>query len=275
MIKNPNVAQLEKSYNAIATRATEGIPISVGTGLAIEAIKDNKSYETLWINLRTLFRNLYGAIPKEERDHLCGEALAKTLLDELNFIRDYLPHLKGVTLYCLNYKNLASEFPKALIRTPQTPLQKQQHDYLESVIDYFKTSVLKDKVIWEDRCQIRGEPTKSLIITNYAVDLLSRTQFKQLRLLESYTGAIKGRSQWNTKLTGGKDLTMMPFCKFTLQIFGDNNNQFNQFGIKVREPVIKMALENNWTSITTTDKIRWNIRKMKDTFSAKVLEGFL
>lgn len=269
--------QIERSYEFLAKRAMDTIPISVGTSLAIEAAQKTKGYDSLWINIRTLIRNIYDSVERESRDRLLPQAVAWIIYDELKVIRNVLSNFKGVRLYCVDYRDLPRVFPNALLRDPkgQGPVEIEKLAFMEAVINYVKDDHDNDKIIWEKTCQIQGEPTKSLIMTHYPVDLLSRTRFKQLRLLESYTGAIKSRSQWGTKLTDGKALSFMPFNRFTLQLFGDNNLQFKQFGRKVREPLLKIAVDNKWTPVTTTDKIRWNIGKMADQFTAKMLKKFL
>jgi hypothetical protein len=83
-------------------------------------------------------------------------------------------------------------------------------------------------------------------------------------LLETHTGAIKNYLQWNTKLTKGKDLVRMPFCKFTLQVFGDNGNVFSPMSMALKEAVTKLSVDDNWTNVATQDRLIYSIKKITD-----------
>ncbi|AGX01738.1 hypothetical protein CF95_gp016 [Erwinia phage PhiEaH1] len=281
-------------YDILAKRATGELPLSIGTSMAIEALKEPavyEKYDTLWINIRTLWRNIYDAIEREDRERMIKppspaqmdahyrqicKAMADTMKEELQQIRGFLDgKLKGVRVYHLGYKDLAKKYPMAILRVPTTPLQQQYADLMERTLDYVLMEDA-DTLIEQDKgSELRGEQTKSLIITHCPVDLLSRTKFNQLRLLESHTGAIKSKSQWSTKLTEGKEMKIVPFNYFTIQVFGDGGVHFNRWAIKARRELLEVATSAKWTPVTTMEKIKYNLKGMKDQFLAKQLQRLL
>jgi hypothetical protein len=281
-------------YDILAKRATGELPLSIGTSMAIEALKEPavyEKYDTLWINIRTLWRNIYDAIEREDRERMIKppspthadahyrqicKAMADTMKEELTQIRSFLDgKMKGVRVYYLGYKDLAKKYPLAILRVPTTPLQQQYADLMERTLDYVLMEDA-DTLIEQDKgSELRGEQTRSLIITHCPVDLLSRTKFNQLRLLESHTGAIKSKSQWSTKLTDGKEMKIVPFNYFTIQVFGDGGVHFNRWAVKARRELLEVAHAAKWTPVTTMEKIKYNLKGMKDQFLAKQLQRLL
>lgn len=278
-------------YDILARRAVGELPLSIGTSLAMETLEPNKRYGGLWINIRTLYRNIYDALDGEDRKALVAAlgqdksnrtmreavvAFTDTLEEELQRILQYgQGKLDKVTLYHREYADLLRRFPGAILFTPKTPLQKTYHFLMDNVIDEVLRRPIGQYVDFGKGSQLKGEPVKALILTHYPVDLLSRTEFIQLRLIESYSGAIKSKSQWNTKLTDGKLYPRIPFNEFTIQAFGDRNILFMRYPKSVREAVLELAERFKWTTMTTTDKIKLNLGWMNDRYTAEQLKRLL
>lgn len=278
-------------YDLLARRAVGEYPISIGTSLAIETLKPGSQYGSLWINLRTLFRNIWDALEGEDRKLILSgvsgglrtpngksviSALADTLEEELHRLWQVTEgRIDKITLYHREYGDILGRFPHSILLVPNTPLQKLNRSIMVETID----EVLRRRIglsIDVDRgSQLKGEPVKALIMTNYPVDLLSRTAFVKLRLIESYTGAIKTRSQWNTKLTDGKLMPRIPFNDFTIQVFGDGNVLFRAYPKKVRVAILELAEKYKWTTMTTKEKIRQNLAWMNDRYAAEQLKRLL
>lgn len=262
------------SLDVLSSRAVGELPLSIGTSLAIEALKDVNGYDSLWINVKTLYRNIYEACDRELLNKLEANGIADIISDEISFIRRHLTVKMKVVIYDLGYKGLEKRYPKALLKTANTDRQIAYQKMMDETIDIVIGEDFDQKIEFDAGSELRGEPTKSLIMTHYPVDLLSRTKFRQLRLLESHTGVIKGRSEWFTKLQNGREMNFLPFNKFTIQIFGDGKH-FSGYPPKVKKAVMTMAIENRWTSVTTNDKVRFSIKRMKDLYSSQMLLGFL
>lgn len=275
-------------YDILARRAVGELPLSIGTSLAMETLEPNKRYGGLWINTRTLYRNIYDALDGEDRKALVGSlmqdksqrnnqvvvaAFADTLEEELQQILQYgQGKLDKVTLYHREYANLLRDYRHAILFNPKTPLQKTFRHLMDNVIDEVLRRPIGRYVDFDKGSQLKGEPIKALIMTHYSIDLLSRTEFTQLRLIESYSGAIKSKSQWNTKLTDGKLYPRIPFNAFTIQVFGDRNILFMRYPKPVREAVLELSERFKWTTMTTMDKIRLNLNWMNDRYTAEMLK---
>lgn len=265
--------------NALAVAKREvgsKLPISIPTAVALESIIDEhkKWPEELWINTRTLLRNLVSSVDTSIKDRLQIDDVLTVLTSEMEMIRSSVSDLsRGATkviFYCCNYSNLELVLPFATMRPMNTELQKKAVDLEVGTMK----ELLKQKDtlgILEFKTEIDGKSANAYIVTHHAIDLLSESKFGTLKLLESHTGKLKPKSQWHTKLTNGKELTNIPFNKFSIQVFGDNNTALVQMDRKTREVVMKVAADNKWTPLTTMERIRYSIANMRDHFSKTIL----
>jgi len=274
----------------ITERVVGYFPLSIATSLALESLvgigldengqvkntpNQTKPYEALWINIRTLIRNIVGSVEGKEPGNISPSDIAMTVLEELGFIKQILkehgPHIKVRAYYC-GYRFIEKSFPHAELRIPNTEKQKaldlcyrKAWEYTKNILDQaevesFIFQGFMDKRFYE----------KTLIITHIPVDLLSYQNFKELSLLESHTGAIKGRNLWHTKFHNGKELIEIPFISSMLQIFGDNET-FRPIKSSLRKLVLATAIKYKWSFLTTRDKARFNIESIPDLQSRKEL----
>lgn len=270
-------------------RTTGQFPISVATSLAIEAalgIYPDRpvdpapilEYEELWINVRTLFRNLYGSFDKGVAETVSIEAFAEALNDEMTQIHEIITGktngLTRVIYYISDYADIDKKYPYAVIRRDNTPKQKMftamMHDSVERLLKMHPEGNIR-------RVKLKLHPehkTKALIITHIAYDLVAYTDFRSLTLLESHTGHIKPRNMWSTKYYEGKNLSMLPFREDLLQVFGDNEF-FRPADKKLRQDILDVALKYRWSAITTTEKIKYGINEIKNPYAKEVLRSIL
>lgn len=261
------------------------LPLSIGTSLAFESllnINDNithprplyeEDYKVVWVNLKTLYRNIYGAVDREKLDMTSDEQFSKAMFFEIDNIRDICNNeAKGmdVVFYSPNYKNLEKINNETLLRMDNTSLQKtfttRMNNCLKIVLPEFNrdTEITDSKRIRIYDNKITDTETRSaLMVTSYAYDLVSFRKFAKLALLETHTGKVKDRTEWYTKYYNGKDLPEMPFRLDLLTIMGDNS-LFRTKVPKFKQEIIRLAEEFRWSSITTTDKIKANIETIKD-----------
>jgi len=258
---------------AVAGRALgEVLPISVSTAVAIELLSEKKEHwvPELWINVRTAFRNFYSVIANDDKKYVGPEHIYPALLNELELIRESVKTItqgstKVVYYYC-DYSDLARHLPHAVVREATTENQKRYNSIEWNLFQVLLKEATQFE-IREFKTAITGSPVSCLMMTHYPVDLLWAKSFGKLRLLESHTGAVKSKSEWNTKLTNGKQLTQIPFNYFTLQIFGDNNNLISAMSPKIKSVVVDLAEKHRWTTVTTMDRIRFSVSEMKDPFA--------
>jgi hypothetical protein len=270
-------------------RTVGQFPISIASSLALEGslaihpdIEKPKlhliEYESLWINIKTLFRNALGSLSKEDAVMVVPKDIANTIFEEMSIIEDIVKEKTNgkvsVVFYYSNYKNLEKHFKIASIRMDNTEKQKEYTN-----IQNHTLKILFDKETKEPTHLIKGfelyikndNPKKTLIITHYPIDLLSYKEFSMLALLESHTGKVLKQAEWYKKFYEGKELVRIPFIPLFLQVFGDKET-FRPLQIQVRKDILEMANKYNFSSITTYDKVRYAIENgIKNEYSKELL----
>lgn len=275
---------------ALLNRQIGQFQISIATSLAIESALGIhpdisvstvpiEGYNALYINVRTLVRNFIGAVEKEAINSTHPSELVAFISHEMEEIVDVIKNnvnkVIQVVFYYSNYDRLDLKYRYAFLRGETTDKQIQFAKYLKSVYGELlkkhtaPTAEIKIET-YALKLEVMGGP-KALMISHYPYDLLSHSRFEKLSLLESHTGQIKDRSKWYTKYYQGKDLFRIPFREDLLQVFGDNE-LFKPFPKANRDELIEIAETCNWTSVTTRDKIKNDIEKIKDPFFKKVLK---
>lgn len=268
----------------LSDRALGQYPVSIATSLAIEALagiyEDRPEYPApilkfgeLWINLRTLYRNLMGALSKEGQAQVLPNDLAPALLDEMDMIvsivREISEDKTGVVFYYSNYVGMETKYPQAVLRRDNTERQKEYTILHNKTVEL----ILKTHPERIQGFNLKLKPkqrSNAVILTHMAYDLLSHREFKELTLVESHTGHIKKMPQWYTKYYNGKELSMMPFREDLLQVFGDAET-FRPMDIRLRRDLIEIATHYRWTSVTTTEKIRYGVNALKNPYSREIL----
>lgn len=268
---------MSDSSKLLAQRDLGQYPLSIATSMAIEALRDvhpdipprtpktATHYDQLWVNLRTLYRNLMGALPRGSRGRCSPEDVWDYLLQEtVQLTRIVGEAGVEVVFYRCDYRNLQQVFPDAKLAVPSTKLQRFDHDYEEAVFALNKNPDRYRRFNWKVEAGQGERGKRVLMLTHYPTDLLSRYEFAELSLLESHTGVIKPHTQFNTKLKDRREDFSAPFNLFTLQVFGDGGRLFMMQDPALRDYVAKLGFDGRWTVMTTLDKIKSAITKAKD-----------
>jgi len=279
--------------SATAARTLGSFPLSIGTSIALESVFGIKSevfqqpqkkviqnYSEFWFNLKTLFRNLYGSVERNKLSELTHQEMSDALYHEMEIIVDLVNQYSfggtKVIFYVSNYKDLASRYRLAQIRTDTTPQQlrlaEMQNRTLKEILKYGNVPGSETKVF--DLQLKAGGIAKTLILTHIAYDLVSYSNFGALTLIESHTGALKERDKWHTKYNNGKELSFIPFCEGLLPVFGDSE-LFRPLNKDSREAIIGVAQKYRWSSVTTVDKIRYGINTLQNQYLKDVVLSFL
>lgn len=267
---------MRQSEDILAEREMGQYPVSIGTSLALEGANGIYpereespppllQYNRLWVNVATLFRNLFNSLTAEEQERVVAKDLAIALASEFSPIDAAVAETAGqkvrVTFYHNRLSKMERWFPKANLKKPTTPKQRifvgLMAETLAMLPDYL------DEVDYREFDGPIDGDGRALILTHSAVDLLSIARFDELVLLESHTGKLKAKARWGTKL-GVKDETM-PFNAFTLQAFGDGSTHFSPLSIKYRRAILEVAKKDRWVSVTTMAKIRMGVNAIRDT----------
>lgn len=262
-------------------------PVSIGTSLALETlfgINENvkptnplpyTQYDNLFINIRTLVRNLYGAVSKELKVQWTAQHYLKKVLEELRdiptVIADQSHEKLSVIYYFSEFTSLEREYPHALIKKANPG---NLYDNVEQyVIDQIKRLTKQGKInamICDVKVPIPDE--RNLILTHFPLDLVPYVSARNLDLLESHTGAIKNRHKWYTKLKG-KDMERIPFSRKTIQIFGDGRT-FTGVTPKGKKMVMDFSVENRWNQTTTDRVIDVQMGRFPDKELARLIQKF-
>ena len=249
--------------------------ISIGTSLALEGAlgvhPDNKTkkqlhrYKSFYVNVETLFRNLYGSLPTDVKDNILVLDYAQTLAQEMSLIDSIVnEETKGYNkayFYINDQKDLNKYLTKAKFKTIFTDKQKARATLAKAVIkehykhldENIKVKVYKNKILGK---------TPTLVLTHFPTDLLSVYEFPRLDLLESHTGEIRNKSTWWKKLHLGKS-ELLPFNAFTLQVYGDNV-YIDPQKIALRRAVAELAVKHKWTQTTSISTIRMGVSGISD-----------
>ena len=236
----------------------EKLGVSVGTALALEPIlfDGNKDkIKNIWINLRTLSRNFidswddYTSLDKVALGEMFWLEVIK--LDGILRVNDI-----KVSFYVTQGSEKLQQLCKlAAVRLPKTEKQKGEYYIQENLLSYGSNNAFMEKVL-KFNFRLMGAQGKDVyLITHNPFDLLSDYEFGNLYLLESYTGKVKTRVDWSTKLLNKE----MPFNILTLQVFGDKSQFYSNKSLYKKE-MIRLLKENKWNKLTHISKIKRDLR---------------
>ncbi len=224
----------------LANRTMSGFPVSIGTGLALETlftpikevydesrvfetIPDLSVYDAFIFNTGTLLRNILNSTTADLVS-LDKKEIYDTLLEEIEFLTNFFQSNQlNIQFYVHNYAYVKSTYePKNTLRKSSTTKQMLTDGILTYCLNQLKN---EDDVTLFTKDIHYGKEVGGLIFTHVPFDLLSYDKFKKLELLESHTGKVKTRKEWNTKYypVPGKDMSFLPFMEYLLcEVFGDN-----------------------------------------------------
>lgn len=235
------------------------------------------SCDGIWINVKTLARNIQSAIDKDSKTKLQPTDYAVAVHEELEVIFSSLEKFPKCKLivYLPTYQSLSIYYPNANLFEATTDVQKAKaklDDDIFKEILKMKSSlpgfVIDTDVLFPT---IQGM-NRVAVLTHYPVDLISFASGIEVQLLESHTGLLKPKFQWYTKLRNGASLYKIPFNRATLQIFGDNAQMFNPLKIDLRRNFTDVAEQDKWTQFTTPDRIINCIERRVDKVTAQFVK---
>lgn len=275
-----------------STRTLGAFPISIGTSIALEYLCGVKSeanpepkpkvlgnYREFWINVRTLYRNLFGSLTRDAAKEILDGELSDALFHEMEVIvsvvNEYTLGVTKVVFYLSNYSDIPIKYKMASLRSDTTELQKMHTALMQNTI---KALLKKGKpegcefLTFESRIKPTGQ-ANTLILTHIAYDLVTYRKFGSLTLVESHTGALKQRDMWYTKYYHGKELPTLPFLDGLLPVFGDNEF-FRPLNKEARAEILELAKKYHWTPVTTAELVKYSLERAKNPFLKTVVNTF-
>ena len=114
-------------------------------------------------------------------------------------------------------------FPNANLKEPRTARQRHIAELEQLAIEQLVNDDAVPVQVFDNKPDFsRFMKHRCVYLTHQVVDLLYvSVGYKEL--LESYTGKLKRRNEWSSKLKAlkGDDVRRFPFDTMTIQLFGD------------------------------------------------------
>lgn len=276
-------------FQLVDGREHGALPVSIGTSLALESAFGRypekpvvtpppiAGVDLVMMNLRTLFRNLLGAIDRTYVESVMPKHLLPALSEETTIleasIKEETAGKTQVVFYYSDYAHLTHQtFKGALFREIKTPKQMAMQALEGATFDQIAGQEIAKRVLHFEG-PLQGRYPRTLIITHCPVDLLAYGRFSHVDLLESHTGTIKPRALWGTKLTGQRESVHLPLMAFTLSVFGDGVH-FSSQRPTLKNAVLDVATLDHWTGLSTQALVKNSITKIKDPNIREELLGF-
>lgn len=270
----------------VLEREVGDFPLSIGTSYALQGLFNThpnqkpvplnvSTIDTIWINIKTLTRNLYAALGSAQTQTIDYNEAVDILVTEAESILTIVQQtrIKAKVIFYLASSNAALwKYPHALWKKPKT-VKQLGYDIYEKQVATECYLRLKEQLP-EHTVELENPEGRNgicVMLTHFPMELLWKDRFTRLMLLESHTGKVKPYNQWYTKLNGVREDMPMPFNRFTLQLFGDGVIM-DSFKRPLRQEFIELAKANRWTGITTIDLMYHTIQQkgsdeLKQTYS--------
>lgn len=224
----------------LANRVMSGFPVSIGTGMSLETLftpiqavyddsrevnnlTDLSIYSVYIFNVSTLLRNMINTVKFNELVAIPIPDIYEALLEEIEFLTHHFASAQiNIKFYVNTYAFVQNAY-KDGDKLRKSTTDKQL--YTDSIYTYCLDRIKKQDDVETFTKDVRYNKTDSaLLFTHIPFDLLSYGNFVKLDLLESHTGLIKTRKDWNTKYfpIPNKDMSFLPFMEYLLVTFGDH-----------------------------------------------------
>jgi len=225
---------------------------------------DHNKFERCYINIFLIIRNIIESYDSNTKNIIINSSnslLNNIILKEVEIIENLFKQSKSELVW------LMPDYKKANITLFNKGKLSQKAKIYFKTIDILKQ--LKRKIndvgnILED---IKIEKTNKdiLILTHISLDLLNFKYCKSLTLVETSTGHIVEKLDFNKKYHSSKKYNkyILPFNEVLLRIVGD--------GFLI-EPILKdskkiinnISLKYKWNKLTSEDKVKMNLQLDKD-----------
>lgn len=222
--------------------------------------------DSVFFNVRTLFRNIWGSFNSADAPNLSPAVYADLLEQEMIIIKAALseeePPLEAF-FYLPSYERLYKEYPNGNLKDIKTDKMNRKIVLENSSLAKLKENDMGEVPIIYNDVELKVKiPHSAFLVTHYPVDLLHTSGFSKTFLLESHTATVKGPDKWYTKLST-KNLEgaeRIPFNKATIQFFGDSGGMFKSQPLSVKKKVAEVAVKYKWNQQTTKARMLDTLR---------------
>lgn len=254
----------------IVNREVGKLSLSIGTSLAIEGMMGihdtlvlQKPYplytaDHIWINVRTLIRNIYGSMNKELKFNSQYVDYQETLFAEMHQIVDLINRETNghawVNFYYPSHRSLATRYPHVTLKNDNSKNTLALKEIERWIMDGGYTPIPFH--VEQINLDINASGVnKLLILTHQPLDLLHINGCNNVGLVESHTGVVKDSHRWYTKLKGCSKEPRIPFNHVTIQIFGDSGDELQPSNIRLRSELVELAEKAKWTQNTSVTQM--------------------
>lgn len=241
----------------------------IPTDMAITALMQLSDVYSIYINLDTIVRNTIDAFPSELKERLTPQRVFTIIQQDISNIAELLPNT-DITYYLPRYRNLSNVFRLMKPRIATTPKQlkrKGLSDKVHTLLDRWSTEQQLKRHYTTGNALGMPRIESAYVLTHHPVDLLHAA--KDIRLIESNTGAVLTAVEFNRKLYNGKEFPNLPFNTLTLCVMGDGYD-FRPMERKVKETLLSIAKEFKWTPITPHSVIKADLKSQRDQLANDV-----
>lgn len=287
---------------------TIGGPLIYGGSIGINRIleyfarrlvvnNDHPNWTTYLFNIDTIFRNIRskkapvdkgGAFPSVKEEELTLKEIIDDMVTDISLFATYIDHYNRsngdnyLILYYSEYDDLNKYgIPRTsphdlrnagLIKRALPEVIKRIPESFKSVRIFFSRSrhVPSKDLVNDIRTDLRfiDRNAMTLMISHHPHDLHLVDTFRNLFLIESYTGTVKGKREFNSKLSVHEDT--IPFNEVTHRAFGDKTDLKPSFSPKDRKKLIEMSQQKRW-QIRTIREIEVDIEFAISAYGLKRL----
>lgn len=253
-----------------STRVTSSFGLSVGTGLMFESLFisttdridierqpekmiNPDTYSKHYINLHTLIRNILSSFETADK---------KNFLMNSNFVSEMMDIISEEAEIINGLYDGTKCEPEFILPDYSEVFKKHANDYMVGIGDDNPVNKVIAKIKNDNsKLKLTGTSDNILITSHFTLDLMNYKQVPNLTLLESHTGRIKTKKEFNTKYKrfSKQDRTGLPFNERLLYIMGDGH-MFKGEKPSIKKKIYELAISNNINFNTTDERLRFIFR---------------
>ena len=266
-----------KSY--LSDSAIGDYGCNVVSGIAIDVLKKEKNKpKQFYINASTLWRNFVSCLDGKAdskilllKNNVRVKSLIDVFVEDTRILLDNLQELVDeIVIYKIDY----IEFAKKHKSSFKTIAEFKGVTYYTLYREIMATTALEKafpSIFKRYRTKIT-DLKQGFIMTHIGLDLLPFTKSSKVKLIESFTGEIKEKNKWYTKLknVGKSSLQFIPFSEVTYFIFGDDLF-VKPKPLTFRKHLINLSKQAHWLYDLTSNEFI-NVLRRHDSITANELK---
>ena len=257
------------------TRTTGSYGLSVSTSIAFETMfgknsdsydierigdsLDISNYERCYINIYLLIRNIITSYEKYIVEIILNSSVSiinNIILSEIENIESIFRNRNCELVWLIPDYNKAKI---TLFRKGKLNIKSRIYFKSIDIVKQLKKKINELGNILED-LKIESSDKDILILTHISMDLLNFKRCKKLTLVETSTGHIIEKIDFNKKYHSSKKYNkfMLPYNEILLRILGDGF-LIDTVRNDSKNIINEIALKYKWNRLTTEDKVRINL----------------